>query len=85
MQDELLSIWQKEPITMVLVTHDIDEAIYLGDRVVVMTPRPGRIKGIHKIELNTPRSRPGLDFVKIKEVVFEEFFGASHPTFVYTI
>lgn len=85
LQDELLSIWKKEPITMVLVTHDIDEAIYLGHRVVVMTPHPGRIKGIHHIQLNTPRRRTGLDFLKIKEVIFEEFFGAFQSPFVYSI
>ncbi|MDR3294577.1 MAG: ABC transporter ATP-binding protein [Clostridiales Family XIII bacterium] len=85
MQDELLSIWDKEPITMVLVTHDIDEAIYLGHRVVVMTPRPGRIKGIYDVELNIPKSRTGLDFIKIKEVVFQEFFGASGSPFIYNI
>jgi sulfonate transport system ATP-binding protein len=85
MQNELLSIWQQEPITMLLVTHDIDEAIFLGNRVVVMTPRPGRIKGVHNIQLNIPRSRTGLDFLKIKEVIFQEFFGASQTPFVYTI
>lgn len=85
LQDELLSIWNKNPITMVLVTHDIDEAIYLGNRVVVMTPRPGRIKSIHDIELSFPRSRVSHEFLKIKEVVFQEFFGASKTPFVYTI
>ena len=81
MQEELLSIWHKEPITMVLVTHDIDEAIYLGNRVVVMTPRPGRIKSIHKIELKEPRSRTGSDFTKIKDIVYQEFFAHDECLF----
>jgi len=85
LQDELLSIWNKKPITMVLVTHDIDEAIYLGHKVLVMTPRPGRIKGVHTVELNVPRSRTGSDFVEIKDIVFKEFFGASQTPFVYSI
>jgi sulfonate transport system ATP-binding protein len=85
LQDELLSIWNKKPITMVLVTHDIDEAIYLGHKVLVMTPRPGRIRSVHTVELNVPRSRTGSDFVKIKDIVFYEFFGASQEPFVYNI
>jgi sulfonate transport system ATP-binding protein len=85
LQEELLSIWKQEPVTMILVTHDIDEAIYLGNQVVVMTPRPGRIKNIHRIDLNMPRSRTGLDFVKIKEVIYQEFFGVSQAPFTYTI
>jgi len=85
MQDELLGIWRQEPLTMVLVTHDIDEAIYLGHRLVVMTPRPGRIKSVRDIELSSPRSRTGLDFMRIKDAVFQEFFGASEQPFVYAI
>ncbi|HWQ79584.1 MAG TPA: ABC transporter ATP-binding protein [Anaerovoracaceae bacterium] len=85
MQDELISIWNKEPITMLLVTHDIDEAIYLGHKVVVMTPRPGRIKNIYSIELNVPRSRTGIDFIKIKETVYKEFFETTNQPFVYNI
>src|SRR5881409_1307062 len=43
MQDEVLRLWQARRTTMLLVTHDIDEAIYMSDRIVIMTPRPGRI------------------------------------------
>ncbi|MBR1735874.1 MAG: ABC transporter ATP-binding protein, partial [Firmicutes bacterium] len=57
LQEELLKIWHKEKITMIIVTHDIDEAVYLGENVVVMTPRPGRIKPIYKTDLGTPRLR----------------------------
>jgi len=46
LQDEIKRIWARERSTMVLVTHDVDEALYLGQRVVVMTPRPGRIREI---------------------------------------
>jgi len=44
MQTELAGLWEREHITMIFVTHDVDEAIYLGDRVVVMARRPGRIR-----------------------------------------
>ena len=52
MQDEVLRLWQARGTTMVLVTHDIDEAIYMSDRIVIMTPRPGRVERID-------RGRPG--------------------------
>jgi ABC-type nitrate/sulfonate/bicarbonate transport system ATPase subunit len=57
LQVELQRIWQAEKITMILVTHDVDEAVYLGDRVVVMAPRPGRICKILDIDVPHPRDR----------------------------
>lgn len=55
LQDELARIWQTEGITTVLVTHDVDEAVLLGDRVMVMEPRPGRIRRIVPVGLPHPR------------------------------
>ena len=55
LQDEMLRIWEVEKKTMVFITHSIDEAILLGDRVVVMSPRPGRIVEIIDIDLRRPR------------------------------
>ncbi|MDR0919043.1 MAG: ABC transporter ATP-binding protein [Oscillospiraceae bacterium] len=49
-QDKLLELWKKNKITMLLVTHDVDEAIYLSDRIVIMTPRPGRIEKIIEVD-----------------------------------
>ncbi|WP_428424856.1 ABC transporter ATP-binding protein [Pararhizobium sp.] len=57
LQSELLRIWEKINTTVVFVTHSIDEAIYLADRIVVMTARPGRIKEI--IDIDLPRPRDG--------------------------
>ena len=57
LQGELQRIWQAEGITMILVTHDVDEAVYLGDRVVVMQPRPGRIRRIVDVDVPHPRDR----------------------------
>jgi sulfonate transport system ATP-binding protein len=55
LQHELQRIWQQHRITMILVTHDIDEAVFLADRVIVMSARPGQIKQIIPIDLPHPR------------------------------
>jgi NitT/TauT family transport system ATP-binding protein len=55
MQDELVRIWRREPKTVMLVTHSIDEAIKLSDRIVVLTRRPGRVKAEIGVELPRPR------------------------------
>ncbi|MGK6314789.1 ABC transporter ATP-binding protein [Neorhizobium sp. DT-125] len=69
LQDELLAIWEREKSTVVMVTHDVEEAIYLSDRVVVMEPRPGRIAKIFEIPGNRPRHRDDPDFVTIRRQV----------------
>ncbi|MDR3258634.1 MAG: ABC transporter ATP-binding protein [Fusobacteriaceae bacterium] len=56
LQDELLRIWEKTKKTIIFITHSIEEAVLLADRVVVMTPRPGRIKKIVNIDLPRPRT-----------------------------
>jgi sulfonate transport system ATP-binding protein len=66
MQDELLGIWVRQRTTMVLVTHDVEEAIYLGERVVVMSPRPGRIKQVFAVALDRPRDRAAPDFARLR-------------------
>jgi len=75
LQQELHRIWRAEGITMILVTHDVEEAVYLGDRVVVMEPRPGRIRRIVPVDLPHPRDRAGLPFAGIKDDVLREFSG----------
>ena len=57
LQDLILEIWKEKKVTMILVTHDVDEAIYLSDRIVIMTPRPGRISKIIDVDLPRPRNR----------------------------
>jgi NitT/TauT family transport system ATP-binding protein/sulfonate transport system ATP-binding protein len=73
LQEELQRIWEKEGITMILVTHDVEEAVYLGDRVVVMQPRPGRIKRIVDVNLPRERNRSSAEFAALKEEVLGEF------------
>ncbi|MEQ4619002.1 MAG: ABC transporter ATP-binding protein [Corticimicrobacter sp.] len=66
LQQELLRIWRVEGVTMILVTHDVDEAIYLSNRVVVMNANPGRIVRQIEIDLPAPRDRASHAFVSIK-------------------
>ncbi len=77
LQQELQRIWEQEGITMILVTHDVEEAAYLGDRIVVMQPRPGRIKRIVDVPLARPRDRASADFTAIEEAVLGEFSDKS--------
>ncbi|MBB1594449.1 ABC transporter ATP-binding protein [Achromobacter sp. UMC46] len=73
LQNELQRIWEKEQITMILVTHDVEEAVFLGDRVVVMQPRPGRIRRIVDIDLPHPRNRSDLRFIRLRDDVLGDF------------
>ena len=77
MQEEILRIWKKEKITTLLVTHDIDEAIYLGERVVVMSPKPGVIKKVIPIDLPEDHSRTSDEFDSYRRDIFKEFFGSD--------
>ena len=75
MQEMLLGIWERERKTVVFVTHDIEEAIFLGSRVIVMSARPGRIKAEIKVDLPHPRSykiKTTPAFVGLKERLVEE-------------
>ena len=63
MQDELLRIWEQENMTMIMVTHDVDEAIYLSDKVIVMSARPAKIEKIIDIKMTRPRARSGEEFL----------------------
>lgn len=66
MQDEVLRLWQARGTTMLLVTHDIDEAIYMSDRIIIMTPRPGRIERTITVDLARPRQRDHADFLRLR-------------------
>jgi sulfonate transport system ATP-binding protein len=75
MQEELLAIRARAGITSLLVTHDVEEAIFLADRVVVMAPRPGRIKRIVEIDLPHPRNRGSYEFLQLREELLHELTG----------
>ena len=71
MQDEVLRLWQARRTTMLLVTHDIDEAIYMSDRIVIMTQRPGRIERTIPIALERPRDRSRPEFLRLRGDILE--------------
>ncbi|WLE62999.1 ABC transporter ATP-binding protein [Burkholderia plantarii] len=72
MQHELQRIWARERITMLLVTHDVDEAVWLGDRVVTMAPRPGRIARIVEVGLPRPRERASPAFARLRDTILAD-------------
>jgi ABC-type nitrate/sulfonate/bicarbonate transport system ATPase subunit len=71
MQDEVLRLWQTRGTTMLLVTHDIDEAIYMSDRIALMTPRPARIERVIDVTLRRPRQRNNPGFLKLRTEILE--------------
>ena len=74
MQNEILRIWKAQKNTMVMVTHDIDEAIALSSRIVILGQRGTGIKRIINVDLPYPRVRTGRDFSNIRNTVYKEFF-----------
>ena len=74
MQKEILKIQEQEGTTMVMVTHDIDEAIYRGDRIVVMSARPGEIKDIIEVDPVESKKRGSVLFGEYKKKIYSYFF-----------
>ncbi|PWV95913.1 NitT/TauT family transport system ATP-binding protein [Paenibacillus cellulosilyticus] len=77
LQDELLEILKGEKITYVMVTHDIEEAIYLSDRIIVMTPSPGAIQAIIPVSMPRPRTRTSSEFLTMREEIADMFYSKS--------
>ncbi len=74
MQNELLKIRNNNKMTVIFVTHDIDEAVYLSDRILVMSKNPGKIKKMIKNDMPFPRDRNSEAFFKIRKKVYDCFF-----------
>ena len=78
LQEHLLQIWEYDRPTTVLVTHDIEEALALSDRVVVMLGHPGRIHGAYTVDLPRPRARTSPQFQEWKEDILRELHITLH-------
>jgi ABC-type nitrate/sulfonate/bicarbonate transport system ATPase subunit len=76
----LVRIWQSEKKTILLVTHDIDEAIYMSDRILVMTPAPGRIDRKIEIDLSRPRDRTSESFLRLRSDILDHLHLAGKTT-----
>lgn len=74
MQKEVLRIWEQEKTTMIVVTHDIDEAIFLSERIVILEGNPATIKCVIPVKMSRPRNRVSHEFDIIRRKVYEEFF-----------
>jgi len=77
LQQELQRLWERDGLTTILVTHDVEEAVFLGDRIVVMDSRPGRIRREVAVPLGRPRVRSSPEFQRIKEDVMQDFTDGS--------
>lgn len=79
LQKELLEIWEKTRKTVLFVTHSVDEAVYLSDRIVVLTARPGRIRKIVDSSLERPRNRTSPEFARIRRCVLDLINESGQP------
>ena len=77
--EAVLRLWQARRTTMLLVTHDIDEAIYMSDRIMIMTQRPGRLEQTIPITLSRPRDRSSPDFLQLRGKILELLHFAGQP------
>jgi NitT/TauT family transport system ATP-binding protein len=71
LQNELLEIWDKTKKTIIFVTHSVDEAVFMGDRLIVLTPRPGSVCEAIPIDLPRPRDRTGSGFAQVRRKVLD--------------
>jgi ABC-type nitrate/sulfonate/bicarbonate transport system ATPase subunit len=71
MQDEILKIWEQQKMTTIMVTHDVDEAIYMAAKIVVMSARPAKIEKIITVEIGRPRRRDDPDFLDLRSKILQ--------------
>jgi ABC-type nitrate/sulfonate/bicarbonate transport system ATPase subunit len=83
MQDEVLKLWQLRRITILLVTHDIDEAIYMSDRIIIMSNRPGTVENVLAVEMLRPRQRNNPYFTHLRNSILEMLHFARKESVEY--
>jgi NitT/TauT family transport system ATP-binding protein len=74
LQEQLLDIWHKEKKKVLFVTHNVDEAVFLADKVIVMTARPGHIKEIINVDIPRPRVRTETGVNKVRNIILNSLF-----------
>ena len=72
LQEQLIGVWKRFKNTIVFVTHDVDEAIYLADKIVIMDKNPGKIKEVFDVDMPRLRKRESEEFIKIQEEVLDK-------------
>lgn len=85
MQNEIMRIWEKEKTTMILITHDIDEAIFLSNRILIMDRNAGGIRRKIKVDMPRPRGRNSAEFIYCRKEIYKEFFRDSEIELEYYI
>jgi sulfonate transport system ATP-binding protein len=78
MQEELLELWGREQFTMILVTHSIEEAIMLGNRIILLSPHPGQVKEVLTVDLADPTNRLHGQFAELQERIHQALFKDVH-------
>ena len=71
LQGQLIGVWKRFENTIVFVTHDVDEAVYLADKIVIMDKNPGRINKIIEVDIERPRKRDSKEFIALQESIVE--------------
>ena len=72
LQSQLIGVWKRFENTIVFVTHDVDEAVYLADKIVIMGKNPGRIDNVIEVDIERPRKRDSKEFIALQESIVEK-------------
>ena len=72
LQGQLIGVWKRFENTIVFVTHDVDEAVFLADKIVIMDKNPGRIANIIDVDIERPRKRDSKEFIALQETIVED-------------
>ena len=71
LQEQLIGVWKRFENTIVFVTHDVDEAVYLADKIVIMGKNPGRIENVIEVDIERPRKRDSEEFIALQDSIVE--------------
>ena len=72
LQEQLIGVWKRFNNTIVFVTHDVDEAVYLADKIVILDKNPGRVASIVEVDIERPRRRDSREFIQIQESIVKD-------------